>query len=271
MTFDMFRGSREHWIRHALSIPFSFPHRARTQLHWVPLASIDESVLGLLQKTRKHERHRPPHEGGEEIVEDEWQGAYVLVDPTHHDEGQRVAVENDVVGEPQALLKSLVSAMNSMAGTPYHVEIEPLFDAREFWVFAEQHGNAMRYINFDFVVPNMWTPHNDLELDLRDTGAETGAQRVKVGFASEDGVRANAPRIRRGVDYAEKGAGTLSAKSMDGARFHSTKTAKTTMAPIVIGALTFALFASMKERILGRGKARSVADVGGGFSDPRRD
>lgn len=230
----------------------------------MPLEPIEESLLGLLQKTRKHGRHRPPDERGEEIIEDEWQGAYVLLDPTSHDEGQRVAVENDVVGEPQAILKSLVSAINGRADRPYHIEIEPLFSGRDFWIFSKQHDHLMRYINFDFVVPNMWTPYSDLEQDLKDTRAETGAQRVRVGYKSDDGVLAKAPRIKRGVDYAEKGAGTLSAKSMDGATFRSTNKKKTTMVPIVIGALTIGVFAAMKGRILGRGQSRSLGDVGSG-------
>jgi hypothetical protein len=269
--FDTFTGSREDWLRYALQDGFSFPHRGGGELHWVPQQTIDESILGLLQKTRKHARHRSPSEGGEEIIEDEWQGAYVLIDPTHHDEGQRVAIENDVVGESKSLLKSLVNAINSWEVSGYHTEIEPLFDGKAFWDFAEEHGSLLRYIRFNFVVPNMWQPYNDLDEDLKDIGNENGSQRVGIDFSSEDGVVASTPRIRRGVDYAERGAGTLRARSMDGATFRSTNKLKTTMVPFVAGAATVALFVSLKERILGRAQGRSLDDTRSDSGDVNLD
>ena len=79
------KETRESWLRHALSESFEFTHWGGGKLYWVPLGDIDECIAGLLQRTRQHEHHRSPAEGGAEVVTEEWQGAYVLIDPTHHD------------------------------------------------------------------------------------------------------------------------------------------------------------------------------------------
>lgn len=246
--------SREQWLRFALSQGFEFTHWGGGTLHWVPLSPIDECIFGLLERTRPHEHHMPPSEGGAEVVSEEWQGAYVMIDPTHHDEGQRVSVENDVVGQPRALLKSLVSAINDRRAAPYQIEIEPLFDASRFWAFAKRHDNVLRSVTFDFVVPNMWGTESDLEKDLKDTGAQTGAERVTVGISGEHGIFTENQKVRDGVEYAEKGAGTVRAKAMDGQRFSSTARPRTSRIPLVEAGseLMHEYFGKLKRKILGR-------------------
>jgi len=211
--------TREEWLRHSLAHTFEFPHWGGGTLYWVPLSPIGESLFGLLQRTRPHEHHKPPEDGGAEIVSDEWQGAYVILDPTHHDEGQRVAVENDVVGNPRALLKSLVATINERAAAPYQIEIEPLFDASRFWAFSKRHDDILKSVTFDFVVPNMWGTESDLEKDLDETGKQTGAERVTVGLSAEHGIHTENQKVRDGLEYAEKGAGTVRARALDGQRF----------------------------------------------------
>jgi hypothetical protein len=245
--------SREAWVRLALSRPFSFHHRSESELHWVPREVSDDLIIGLLEKQRPHVAHRPPDKGGEEMVVEEWQGAWILIDPTHHDEGQRVAVENDVVGDPQAMLRSLVAAINHRSDKPYHIESEPLFDGSRFWTFSEQHNHLMRSVEFDFVVPNMWGTESDLEEDLKDTGEQTGAQRVRVGFDSEDGVRTQNTKVKEGVNYAEKGAGTIRARAMDGGRFYSNRQPLKTRLKIEKDAsLAEGFLRHVKDLVLGR-------------------
>lgn len=254
--------SREDWLRHALSEGFEFTHWGGGSLHWVPLQPIDECIFGLLERTRPHEHHKPPSEGGAEVVSEEWQGAYVVIDPTHHDEGQRVSVENDVVGQPRALLKSLVSAINQRTTAPYQIEIEPLFDASRFWAFAKRHDNVLRSVTFDFVVPNMWGTESDLEKDLKDTGKQTGADRVIVGISAGHGVFTDNQKVRDGVEYAEKGAGTVRAKAMDGQRFSSTAQPRTSRIPLIETGTEIVneYFARLKGKILGREQDASMDD-----------
>ncbi len=261
---------RQEWLRYALQDVFEFEHRGGSTLHWVPQGAADECMLGLIQKTKIHQLHEPPEKGGQEITREEWQGAYVMIDPTHHDEGQRIAVENDVVGKPNALLKSLAQHLNLREDAPYQIEIEPIWDASRFWAFSNAHNNMMQKIEFDFVVPNMWSTETDLDHDLRDTGEKTGAERVSVAFRSQHGVSTNNSKVRQGVKYAERGAGTLSARAMDGTPFRSTKTMLISKIPAVkAGAEAMAAyFAGLKRTILQRGKGSALDDPGSDFGEP---
>lgn len=267
------KDSREEWLRHALKSSFEFDHLGGATLHWVPQGEAEDCFVGLIQKTKVHELHEPPEKGGGEITREEWQGAYVMVDPSHHREGQRIAVENDVVGKPTALIKSLARYLNAHDEAPYQFEIEPLWDASRFWAFAENHGNIMKRIEFDFVVPNMWTTESDLDADLKDTGNITGAERVNVGFRSEHGVSTNNQKVKDGVDYAERGAGTLSARAMDGTRFRSTKTLLSSKIPAVkAGAEAMVkYFGGLKRTILQSGKGPTMDDFDGPFDRPPVD
>lgn len=263
-------GSREDWLRNSLSKSFSFPHRGGDDLFWVPIRSDHELIMGLVQKKQKHEAHQSPEEGGGELVVDEWQGAYILLDPTHHDDGQKAAVENDVVGKPSALLKSLVAALNNQPERHYHIEIEAIFNADKFWEFAAKHGKKLRRIKFEFVVPNMWDTASALAEDLKETGEQTGAQRVKIEFSATDGVRTMNQKIVDGVEYSGRGAGSLTATAMNGERFNSKSTQKTASVPPTTetGNRISQYFYGLRDRILGRDAIPPVVLPGMSGDDP---
>lgn len=265
-----FQGTREQWLRMALSEGFVFPHR-KGELHWVPQGEDEGSIVGLIQRSIKHARHEPPELGGAEIIADEWQGAYVVIDPTHHEDGQKAAVENDdKAGKPTALINSLAGAVNGRADARYHIAVEPLFDANEFWQFSALHGNTLKWINFDFVVPNMWGTRGDLDRDLRETGQQTGAQRVSVRLKGDDGISTQNDKVKEGVEYVEKGAGTLTAKSLDGQPYNSKNAIKTTDIPAPDGTAEQrkSYFARFRDRILGRAQDSSMDDPSDSGSNP---
>lgn len=225
--------TRENWLREALSEPFSFPSRGGAELFWVPKGELEESFYGLIQREIAHARHRPPNEGGDEIVTEEWQGAYVVLDPTSHEQGQRIAVENDVVGMPEPLIKYLVKEISSRPEAPFVTEVEPIFDASTFWSFVDKHGGLLRWIKFQFVVPNMWGTESELEQELKATRDDTGAERVDITMRGEQGVEAPSNRVTQGVDYAEKGAGKIVARSKDGTKYQSDDVPKRTTLEIL--------------------------------------
>lgn len=260
MSLLSWEGSREDWLRHTLAKRFEFPHRGGDTLHWVPREPIDECIFGVLEKTRPFEHHEPPERGGGEVVSDAWQGAYVLIDPTTHNEGQRVSVENDVVGTPNAILGSLMAALNRRDDSPYEIEAAPIFDGGRFWAFAKKHGNVLQRITFNFVVPNMWGTESDLDSDLRDTGNQTGAARVKTELSSDDGVTTDNQKVRDGVNYAERGAGEITARSQDGKLFSSTKRPTTSKIPLIQGTKEQIrqAFESLKGKILGHEQDNSA-------------
>lgn len=244
---------REGWLRHLLAKPFEFEHRGEEPLYWTPGEDWGDGLFGLIQKKTPHMLHRPPHEGGREIVEQEWQGAHVLIDPTSHEQGQRMAVENDVVGKPEALMRSFQKALNDRAEAPFQFEIEPLFDPRSFWAFAEEHGGVLKSVTFDFVTPNMWGTKSALDKELKATREQTGAERVRVGLDSEHGVEAKSDRVKDGVDYAERGAGSVKAKSLGGDTYKSESSSRRTMlvVPDSIRGIGRDFLREMRSKILG--------------------
>ncbi len=250
------KATREEWLRKILADEFKFEYRAGGYMHWVPKDDVDECIFGLLERKRPHEHHEPPERGGGEVITDEWQGAYVLIDPTHHEDGQKVAIENDVVGKPSSLLANLMNAVNKRHDKPYQIEFEPIFDSNTFWQFADKHDSVLSNITFDFVVPNMWGAKNGLDKDLRETGAQTGTERVKIGLSSKSGVYTDNQKVADGVEYAERGAGTIKARSFDGTTYTSENSVKTTKVPSVKdeNESMHGFFKKLKRRILGREK-----------------
>lgn len=225
-------------------------------MHWVPKGGVDECIFGVLESKKPFEHHEPPDRGGGETVSEIWQGAYVLLDPTHHDDGQKIAIENDMVGKPNSLLRKLVDAINAKVDRPYTIEFEPIFDSSSFWQFAESHNNVLKSITFDFVVPNMWGAKSSLDEDLKDTGQQTGAERVVVTLKGENGVFTENSKVKTGVEYAERGAGAVKARALDNTPYSSSSDSKTTEIPTAgeDEANILGYFKKLKGRILGHAK-----------------
>jgi uncharacterized protein YozE (UPF0346 family) len=229
--FGQFDGTREEWLRSALSQTFDFLGWGGRELVWVPKRAEDGLLFGLIQGKSPVAHHEEPTAGGAETVSDLWQGAYLFLDPSHHEEGQKLALENDVLGAPQSLAKYLFEHLNLRDDAPYTTIAELIFDENDFWKFSSQNNDILRYIRFRFVVPNMWGPQNDLDKDLKETGTETGAERVDVTFSSGAGVTTKNEKVESAVSYTQRGAGEIRARSMEGKNYSSKTEATTKSVP----------------------------------------
>ncbi len=247
--------AREAWLRQVLKEGFKFAHRKK-DFFWVPKQTENGVIIGIVERQTPSPQHRPPNEGGGEIVGEIWQGAIVVIDPTHHADGQKLAfeIDNDV-GVPSAVLGSLISHLNTTENKAYTIEAKPVFDASSFWDFSNEHGGRLRRITFDFVVPNMWDTKGRLEAELRGTGSETGSQKVKVSFESPDGVTTNSQRIEEGVEYSQQGGGSITARSLNNDHYSSTKRTSVSKIDEVPpdSADQMGFWRLLAERILGRG------------------
>jgi RNA polymerase subunit RPABC4/transcription elongation factor Spt4 len=243
---------REGWIRFVLSKPFEFPYHGGSRLVWVPRGNLEECIYGLIQRQVEHVRHLPPVEGGDEVIGEEWQGAYVIIDPTDHNLGQRVAVENDMVGKPVTLMRYFFKAINDRFEAPFVAEVAPIFDSATFWTFVKKNGENLRFIRFRFFAPNMWGVESELEKELKDTREDTGAERVDIKFSGEEGVVATSKRVSQGVAYAERGSGTVYARAKNGARYTSEAEPKRTSIITSDGRIGLRFLYAMKNTILGR-------------------
>lgn len=223
---DMFEPpvSREEWLRRAFGARFQFRHMGN-QFHWVPQELAAEFIVGVIErKTTQHQR-KPPEEGAAEFEGEIWQGSLVIIDPKHHPDGQKVAVEDKVsVGQPKALLSSLVGHVNADASNQYALFFKPLFRGDSFRKFAERHGGSLQYVAFKFTVPNMiFGVGTKVVTGLKRIGKDTGAQEVDLRLESDDGVDANSNSVKEAVDYAEDGNARVTAKAITGEYWSSTK------------------------------------------------
>ena len=215
--------SREKWMRFIFSEGFSFHHRNKT-LHWVPHGDQTEMILGTIERRKVRTQHKGPDEGAAEFDGEEWQGSIVIIDPVHRKDGQKLAFERDKdVGEPNAILDSVVSHFNDQQEHPYTIVVRSLFDADTFRAFARRHGEVVRYVNFSFVVPNMFFgASTSVDQGLRRIGGSTGAQTVDLRLQSQEGVKADSPDVTDALAYAEAGNASVTAKAMNGDLYSST-------------------------------------------------
>lgn len=234
--FDKKMG-KAAWLREAFGEQRAFEHRG-SSFHWVPYAPARHDtgpIVGVIERQWPIQHYDPPEEGGAPTSTEVWQGAVVIIDPEHHgaghehhDDGQKLAFERGTkVGQPLAVLSSLVGRINELPEAPFIIGIKAIWDEQSFQTFARRHGNTVKSITFDFLVPNMFDLSGKLDEKLKNVGEATGAQHVKLTLESPDGVQVDTPEVQEGVAYGAKGQATLTATAMDGERYTSTDKVRT--------------------------------------------
>jgi hypothetical protein len=154
---------------------------------------------------------------------------FVTIDPEHHEDGQKVAFQKGTpIGQPLAVLSSLVGALNEIPEAPYIIAVRAIWDEQSFTAFAARHGNIVRSVTFDFIVPNMFDLAGKLDEKLKQVGDDTGAQHVTLTLESPDGVRTDGPEVQAGAAYGAQGQATVRATALDGDRYSSTDKVRTT-------------------------------------------
>lgn len=218
------KRSRDQWLRYRFSDRFEFTHHGN-QFWWVPQDLSADYVVGIIEREKFQTERTPPTEGAKEIEGSFWTGAMVIIDPRDQPGGQAVAVESNVnVGQPSAVLTSLVSFINSIPGNQYSLLFKSLFEGGSFWRFAEKHGGQLEYVRFRFTVPNMiFGAGGGVKKGLRRIGEDTEAQEIEVKIESDAGIKADSEAVREGLAYGEEGNATVTAKALDGERWSSTK------------------------------------------------
>ena len=264
--------NRERWLRICFEKPFSFNHRTNI-VHWVPAEAESKLIAGNLVRSHPRRHHAPPEEGAMEVLSEEWQGSMVVIDPTHHDDGQKLSFERDeTLGRPRSVLQSLAAHLNAIPGAPYVIEPKPIFNEDSFWNWAAGHEYKLHSITFEFIVPNMWGSKSALDEDLRQLG-EIGVSRAKVTLdegSKKTGVDARGQQVRDGVDYAAQGGGSITAKAKNGDRFSSTDNTSTAKLPAQGADRTGGIKGLVKwfPKLLGREQDDSLDDTAGPDDGP---
>jgi len=227
------KPTREAWLRESFGSSFKFTHRT-IECHWVPADTEGGFIAGNVVRSHPRRHHMPPEEGALEVVSEEWQGAMVVIDPSHHDDGQKLSFERDqTLGRPRSVLQSMIAHVNATFGAPYVIEPKPIFSEGDFWDWAAAHEYRMRKIAFEFIVPNMFGSKNAFDDDMADLG-KAGVSKVKMVLdegGRAGGIDAQNDQVQMGVDYAAQGGGSVTATAKNGDKFTSTNNPKTATLP----------------------------------------
>jgi len=219
--------TREEYLRRVFGEKRSFSFYG-TEFHYVPEDPQIRSdvVMGRIGRALNTEENTSPEEGFKDTIHTGWRAITVVMDPRHHDDGQKVAVEvNNRVGKARALITGLVESINdAYPHTAYAVEVAPIINAESFWQFAAQNKGAITRLTFEFVAPNMFGGTDDLSEELRAFRQKENAEKVTIGLQSNEGLETDTDRTREAVDYAVQGCGTIKARTKSGRRFDSSRT-----------------------------------------------
>jgi hypothetical protein len=215
--------SREQWIRRIFSSERKFVHFG-SEFLFKPENSIvsDDLLFGWIARPKSLLERTPPEEGLHPTEHESWQAAFVIVDPTEHADGQKVAMEtSQSVGKPEAILASLFKIYEQELHAPYGAQIFAVTDEASFWGFAKSHQNRIKAVTFNVAAPNMFNDRNDFQQELRALRDKENVARVKATLESNTVLNTDSSRLRDIVDYTERGAGELSATAEDGTVYHS--------------------------------------------------
>lgn len=222
--------TRAGYLRKVFGADWDFQHYGNT-FYYRPSASAlhaPDVIIGRLGRQYSTTENLPPDQDFEATQHEGWKAAVILIDPTHHADGQKVAMNYDVsVGNPSALIHALAKAVNTKDQlAPYEIIAERIFDSASFWQFADENKGDIVTLAFDFATPNMFGSTEELEAELKDISQQERAHRVTLRLKSADGIETGTTRVKSAVQYSEKGAGTIRARTRKGRSYNSKKKAK---------------------------------------------
>lgn len=220
--------SREQWLRRVFSESIPFEKR-RSEFYYVPESEQSaEFIVGRIGRHVFRQENRPPEQGLEDFTHDTWEAALIVLDPTEHTDGQKLAIQVDRdVGIPRNLAKHLVETINGVYPRgPYQIEVSEIIDTESFWSFVEENRGSVTHVRFEFIAPNMLGGEGEFKDEMRKFREEEEARRVELGIYNEDGLDAETERMRRAVDYAERGGGSIKARARGNRRYNSKKQVK---------------------------------------------
>lgn len=246
---------REDYLRRVFGQAREFEHYSN-RFHYVPREDVDAGnvIMAAIGRAVESDENLPPVDGFAEAKRQTWKASVFVLDPTDHEDGQKIALEIDPkVGSPAALLGSLVANINATTDGQYIIEAGGIPRGETFWAWANQPNRRVTDLTFDVPAPNgIFNTNARLRDELKAARQITGTQTVTLGLHSPEGLKTNVEPIADAVDYAESSGGKIRAKDADGNSFHSTTGQKSTTMPEDGDAPLIARVARQVNRILGR-------------------
>lgn len=212
------RMGREDWIRTLFSKRVEFSHYG-AELIYVPIKgnSSDRYVLGKIGREVSGLEYTGPEDGYQEYIRDTWKATMFVVDPTDHEDGQKVAIQfHSEFGKPNALAPRLLIALEEAQELKHFLTaIHPITSSEAFWSFVNRNEGKITKIRFELEVPNMFGAEDEYEREMREFREKEKAQKVVIEIKNPDGVDPHTERVRFTANKAmSQGTGKVTAKAM---------------------------------------------------------
>jgi len=214
--FDDWEGKLpdlETWLRRVFSREIKFAYR-KVQFHYVPDPDPEDGILsGRIGRQRLHKENEPPEAGLKETERLHWLAATVVIDPTHHDDGQKVAMQVlKEIGKPSAVMRALASSLNTtIPPEPYALEAASIIDPATFWKFVEDNEGEITSVTFELFAPNMFGVRTSLDREMHELKENEKAQKVQMTLENEEGLHLNTERTKETAEYTAEGGGSIHA------------------------------------------------------------
>ncbi|MER8981086.1 hypothetical protein [Mesorhizobium sp. M0870] len=221
--------NREQWLREVFSQEIDFIHR-KSERRFVPDQSRPKGeqriVARIGRKTLSHEND--PNDHLKEITREQWRACLVIIDPTSHDDGQKVAIEtSSIVGSGFGNFESLITTINGHSPPePFVIELHSITDQTTFWEYVDRHKGKITSIALEVVMPNMFGGSSSFEEDAKQLRDKEKARKIKETIENEDGLEPETERMRDAVSYATRGGGKVKAKAKGATPYDSTRDKK---------------------------------------------
>lgn len=227
------RVSREEWLEFIFSKTFSFQHQGNS-FFFVPenstILGIDEGIIvGWVARDRSVVERTAPWDGLDLTERQSWQASLLMIDPSHHEDGQKVAFEaNAHIGKPDSVIASLFKCSWGLeAEGPYSINVYPVIQERSFVVFAKNNHGKINQITYDVAVPNMFGSPGDFSKELGSLRDEANISRVTTRLHSDGVINTDTSQLDEIASHVERGGGKITARTTDGQKYNSTQNAVT--------------------------------------------
>lgn len=210
--------NREDWIRYLFSKTTEFRHHG-TNFVYIPLdpKETHPNVIGKIGRPVSEMENTPPEDGYQEYIHEAWKAAVVVVDPTEHEDGQKLAIQYHAdVGLPSTLAPRLIQAMEEHEDyVQFLTAVHPITNTEAFWDFVKRNKGKITRIKFELEVPNMFGGDDEFDKEMKEYRERENAQRVGIELQNPDGIDADTDRVHYTAEKAmSQGTGTVKAKAI---------------------------------------------------------
>lgn len=216
--------TREQWLTKIFSEDFPFVSYGSEFYYLATEALNFPSILvGKLGRHLVREENSPPDQGLEKYTRDTWLASVVVIDPTHHEDGQKLAIQSVAdIGKASTLIKNYIRAVNEKyPHGPYQIEISQIVETGSFWNFVEENKGRVTSVSFDFIAPNMLGADDEFYEEMRDYRDSEKARKIRLAIENPEGIDPETDKIKRAVNYALEGRGTVKARAKGNKRYNS--------------------------------------------------